>query len=420
MYSSRNIIKSFNEISYHDFEKRYLNKIKEEIFCVDKDYILAVDEEEYKNYLTDKYTLEPINIFKETESFSEPNKKKETVGDPYYQGHTNEREVYEFTIKYSYTGSEILFEVQSNPWTMRSHEIYLNKSENIVSFDFNLYKQDAEEFQRTKEDCFTSAFANVKNINKNVLSINTQIKALISREFDQRKSSFINENNFFKAIKADINPKTKSIFTAPTIKKKQIPKPVKNNTNDWSSEPIMSMEMYLDVLKVIYEAGKSMEKKTALFKDKNEEGLRDQFLFILETRYEGITATGETFNKKGKTDILLKYAIDNSNLFVGECKFWHGASEFHAAINQLFDRYLTWRDSKAAILLFVKNKDFTKTISVVKTEIEKHPYYKNAKGSRGESSLSFIFGLPHDKDKDVYLEIILFDYYEEKTTPNIL
>ena len=34
------------------------------------------------------------------------------------------------------------------------------------------------------------------------------------------------------------------------------------------------------------------------------------------------------FNKKGKTDILLKYE-DGTNLFVGECKWWKGVGEFH-------------------------------------------------------------------------------------------
>lgn len=414
MYWSRNKIRSFSQISYYDFEKEFLNKIKEDINNTDKDYILEVDEEEYKKYLIDKYTLEPLVIYKESESFDTPVKRKETIEDKYFRSHTYEVVAYVFTIKYIFSGSPVLFKVQSNPWIMKSYEIDVNESTNEVSFDFVIYKQDAEEFNKTKEDCFNSAFTNIKNINENIKSINNQISPLITSIFNSRKNSFINENNFFKAIKANINPDTRSIFSAPTIKKKQIPKPVESNSKEWSSEPVMSMEMYLDVIKVIYEAGRGMERKPSLVKNKDEEELRDQFLFLLETRYEGISVTGETFNKKGKTDILLKYAKDNSNLFVGECKFWHGTSEFHAAINQLFDRYLTWRDSKAALLLFVRNKEFTKTISVIKSETIKHPYYKESKGNRGETSLSYVFRLPNDKEKDVYLEIIVFDFYEGK------
>jgi hypothetical protein len=168
--------------------------------------------------------------------------------------------------------------------------------------------------------------------------------------------------------------------------------------------------MYKDILKVVYDAGKSMEKKPALYIDKDEEGLRDQFLFILETRYEGITATGETFNKNGKTDIILKYSADNTNLFVGECKFWKGSSEFHQAINQLFDRYLTWRDSKVALMFFVQNKDFTKVLETVKEEAKKHSYFKQVLNFNGESTFSYVYRLPNDEDKDVFLEIILFHF----------
>lgn len=111
----------------------------------------------------------------------------------------------------------------------------------------------------------------------------------------------------------------------------------------------MANKMYDDVLTIIYQVGKSWEKKPSVYQGKDEESLRDLLLTFLETRYEGTTATGETFNKNGKTDILLKY-VDGTNLFIGECKFWHGASEFSKAINQLFDRYLTWRDSKVALI----------------------------------------------------------------------
>jgi len=153
-----------------------------------------------------------------------------------------------------------------------------------------------------------------------------------------------------------------------------------------------------------------MEKKPALYIGKDEEGLRDQFLFVLETRYVGITASGETFNRSGKTDILLKYAQDGSNLFVGECKLWHGIKEFHEAINQLFDRYLTWRDSKVALIFFVKNNDFTKVLECVKEQIVTHPYYIRNNGFKGESSFSYLFRLAQDPDKKVFVEIMLFHY----------
>lgn len=235
---------------------------------------------------------------------------------------------------------------------MASYDIDVNSRYQVVSFNFKLYRQDAEEFKRTKNECYKNAFANIVNINKNIEDFNRNLKNAINNAFQREKEKYINENDFFAAINVKVNPDTKSVFTSPAITKKIIPQPTVPKGKEFSSEPMMSTEMYNDVLRVIYDSAKNMEKKPALYMGKDEEGLRGQFLFVLETRYEGATATGETFNRSGKTDIMLKYAKDASNLFVAECKFWHGAAEFLAVISQLFDRYLTWRDSKLALLMF--------------------------------------------------------------------
>lgn len=97
-------------------------------------------------------------------------------------------------------------------------------------------------------------------------------------------------------------------------------------------------------------------------------------------------------------------------MFIGEYKFWHGASEFSKAINQLFDRYLTWRDSKVALIFFVSNNDFTNVIRIARVEIAKHSYFLSECGERGESSFSYIFHLPNDIGRKVYVEVILLHF----------
>ncbi len=87
------------------------------------------------------------------------------------------------------------------------------------------------------------------------------------------------------------------------------------------------------------------------------------------------TATSETFNKIGKADILIQ---DNEgiNIFIAECKIWHGGQELLNAINQLLERYVTWRDEKTALIIFNKdNKDFSKLLMTAKKTIKKHPNF---------------------------------------------
>lgn len=409
-YGNGKSVKAFFEVDSFDFPRQLLEKVKNEIKSKSKEYILGVDEEDFKNYLVDKYTVEPLIIDFSSEHIGEPRISKEWVESWHSRGGKYQTDAYTFTISYPFTGSSAMFKVRPNPFSMTSAELYVNDSSRTVSFSITIYDQNAEEFNRAKNDYHRRAFANYGKVNQVAEGWNSSLKGTVSALFSSQKDKYQKENNFFAAINVKVNKDTTSVFTAPTITKKIIPQPTVSKTKEFSSEPMMSREMYDDILKVIYDSGKNMEKKPALYKGKDEEGLRDQFLFVLETRYDGTTATGETFNRGGKTDIILKYAKDGSNLFVAECKFWHGSSEFLKAISQLFDRYLTWRDSKAALLMFVTNNDFTNVLRTVKEDIKTHQYFTKEVGNRGESSFSYIFHLPQDNNKVVFFEVQLFHY----------
>lgn len=408
MYSNKTI-HSFNEIPYFSFKDQVKSLVKKEINEKSKDYILNVDEIEYIEYLKDNFALQPLNILNDTEIVEQPKIVKDIINNPRFRTGL-EVQSYEFTAKYHFEGSAILFRVQPNPWTMTDHEVTIDEHNNTVSFKFKLSDKNAEKYNREKNSAYEAAFANIKNINKNVDEINSEIASEINCHFYRRKEELKKENDFFAAINIKVNEETKSVFTVPPIKKRTVPQPQISSKKEFTSEPTISQDMYDDILKVINDLGKGMERKPSLYQNKDEEQLRDYFVMFLETRYDATTATGETFNRGGKTDIILKYAKDGSNLFVAECKFWHGSSEFLKAISQLFDRYLTWRDSKTALILFVTNKDFTNILDTIRSDIKKHPYYVRDNGKQGETSFSYIFHLQQDKNKEVFFEVIVFHF----------
>jgi len=400
-------MRSFSEISSFDFPKLHYQKIQDEINSNSKDYILKVDEEEFVKYLVNKYSLEPLNIIHESESVSEPKKSKVKRQNMWREEYLADS--FTFTVSYQFTGSPEIFKIRSSNWVMTSNEIFVNSSNSTVSFQFTIYAQDVEEFNKAKSEGYSSAFTNLTNANNDVQQVINGFEGTVRAMFQRTKDSFSKENAFYTAVNIKTNPKTASVFSAPTIKKKDVFQPKVSEKKEFAAEPTMSQSMYEEILRAVYDCGKNMEKKPSLYIGKDEEGLRDQFVFVLETKYEGTTATGETFNRNGKTDIILKFAKDGSNLFVAECKLWHGPSEMLKAIDQLLS-YLTWRDSKVALMLFVHNQNFTSVLDTIKADITKHAQYKKSVGNRGESSFSFIFGLPQDTNKDVQLEIMAFHY----------
>jgi len=396
-YGTGSNIRSFSVIHSLTYFPQLSDKIRNEIEDKGKEYVLSVDEEEFKKYLIDKYSIEPLHIDFENEQINKPTITKESV-QPYYSRGGQTADVYCFIISYPFTGSSIVFSIKPSTFVLISEEININEQTKLVSFSFKLFNQDPNQFQIEKNRKWRDAFAN------------NRLGGIVDTHLRSIKTKFERENNFFAAINVKVNKDTSSVFAVPAVKKKSIPQPTVAKNKEFSSEPMLAKTVYDEILQVIYDSGKNMEKKPALYQGKDENGLRDQFLFVLETRYEGTTATGETFNRGGKTDIILKYAKDGSNLFVAECKFWKGESEFLKAISQLFDGYLTWRDSKAALIMFVTNKEFTNVLQKITTEIKNHPYYIRENGKNGESTFSYIFRLPQDENKSVFFEVMAFHY----------
>ena len=88
--------------------------------------------------------------------------------------------------------------------------------------------------------------------------------------------------------------------------------------------------------------------------------------------FEG-DAVGEAFRGNGKTDISI--AQDDRAAFVGECKLWSGPAGLTTALDQLMG-YLTWRDSKASLILFnSKNRNFSKILESLPDTMRNHPLF---------------------------------------------
>src|SRR6266498_4143023 len=100
---------------------------------------------------------------------------------------------------------------------------------------------------------------------------------------------------------------------------------------------------------------RQMEQSPGTYAQMGEEDRRQTLVATLNTHYAG-RAAAEALNVAGKTDILIRH--DGRNLFICECKFWEGPAGFTETIDQLF-RYTGWRDTKLAIVMFVREKGLT-------------------------------------------------------------
>jgi hypothetical protein len=147
-----------------------------------------------------------------------------------------------------------------------------------------------------------------------------------------------------------------------------------------------------------------MERSPRTFAKLKEEEIRDHFLLQLNGHYEG-SANGETFNAEGKTDILVRDG--NRNVFIAECKIWSGSKKFIEAIDQLLG-YLTWRDTKSAIIIFSRNRNFTAVIEEIKDSVERHVHKKRGPVDEAQSRFRYIFGNPNDHNREIIVTVMAF------------
>lgn len=157
-----------------------------------------------------------------------------------------------------------------------------------------------------------------------------------------------------------------------------------------------------------------MEKTPYSYQSFGEEDFRNLFLPHLNSISSSTVTTGETFNNNGKTDILIQNT-DGENLFIAECKLWKGEAQLKEAINQLLERYVTWRDNKLAIIIFNKDmKDFSGLITKSHSALKSHSKFKRTDLKGDDTNQSFIFEHPQDANKEVKISLLLFNFY----TPN--
>jgi hypothetical protein len=171
------------------------------------------------------------------------------------------------------------------------------------------------------------------------------------------------------------------------------------------SQPELAEEQYQHILSVISSLSLVIECNPASFATLDEGSIRDHILLVLNAHYEG-AATGETFNRSGKTDILIR--VDGRNIFIAECKFWSGPSKFKAAIDQLLS-YLTWRDCKCALVVFYRGTRPSVVADRMNEAMSHHPECHKVASLDSDGTGRYIFAKQSDPGRDIIVTTLLFN-----------
>lgn len=178
----------------------------------------------------------------------------------------------------------------------------------------------------------------------------------------------------------------------------------------------LSMPDYEEIINHIYRYGVQMTLSSSVYNSLDEESIRQTIVNALNTTYKGLGATGEMFNKEGRADIGIK-SSDGKNLFVAECKIIHSKYDsIKKGINQLFERYISSMDDKAALLYFNKQFDPSEAKDAVEEVVDEFLNNKKLKISKiplevqdYEYTLRYNFEHPEDRNKVIKLTVMVIN-----------
>jgi hypothetical protein len=282
------------------------------------------------------------------------------------------------------------------------------KGDSIV-VEFIDFSNNSEEMQNNYKNEVNGVHSNYNNLKNDITSFNNALQSKIHSAFCQRKQTLLRKNNLLASIGVPLRKKESVASTfsipKPVLREKIIVKPVVYD-KDFKPEPTLDNENYRKILKIINDIGKNFERMPSVYINKKEEDLRDHILMTLDPNFEYGTASGETFNKTGKTDIQLRY--DSSVVFIAECKFWSGTKNYLTTIDQLLG-YLTWRDNKASVIIFVKQKDFTSILIKIETETIKHSNFLSFVGKSDENWFNYRFHINGDRNREIQLAVQVYN-----------
>lgn len=375
-----------------------------------EDYILNVGETQYADFLISEYILDFPIIEKENAYVDSYDTEIQGSQFPAYFSIYDKNKYYKKDVIVYYipfTGNINLLKFQPSAYnTAIGYELRTeNQNIKIEIINFN---NDTEEIKNIYNKTIRRIFACYENLKSEVEDFNSNLESFIKSTLNNRKQKILTKKDFISSLGVPIKEKTETPKTfsvpKPNLREKISVKP-KVLKKGYSPEPTMDNDSYQKILKLVNDIGKNFERLPSLYADKKEEDLRDHILMTLDPNFEYGSASGETFNKSGKTDIQLRY--DSSVVFISECKFWAGEKKFLDTIDQLLG-YLTWRDSKTSIVLFVRTKEIVPIIEKVNSSLKQHSNFIRELEKSDENWFNSIFSLPVDTNKEIRLALQLF------------
>ncbi len=345
----------------YDFLWANAQKAVQYVDLVPEGQFVNSSSEELVEHVFSRYEIYPIELSEDQKVLDQEDVQVDVSGDPnrFFREHRGPFYVRgtRVTVTIPFSGDPELWKCQPNSYNLAPPRAVIrlpltNKDVGYLDISYEYPMDSIGDGTRIRQEIdhtLQNIMWYLQQSRGEVSGHNDSLKSQIRQAIDNRRSRLSKQAEIAKTLNIPLRQKSGAPdATQLTIKKRiVVALPTRPNV---PAEPEIGDLHYETILRVIRHEGRTFETTPATYAIHDEEGLRDIILAHLNGHFEG-DAVGEVFRRSGKTDIRIE--DKNRAAFVAECKVWRGAQELTQAIDQLLS-YLTWRDCKAAIIIFNK------------------------------------------------------------------
>ncbi len=383
-------------------------KMCEAIDAIDANRLLNTSVEDLCDYFEQEYRIN-VPVLKENAITVDQTEAKIDVSHDPFRFVPSGQKIYvagtNVTYFVPFDGDASLFKLHASTFTFNPPRAEIGNGELRIRFTFEASSSDRlkSQFEKTLGEIKTNLDCMRKDVENHNRSIRSKAKARI----ESRRQKLLNDQGLAASLGFPLRRRddVQKTYVAPVERRKpklQMPSP---GVQPFVPEPALDMQEYENILSILSNMVSVMERSPAAFKEMKEEDIRQHFLVQLNGQYEG-QATGETFNFEGKTDILLR--VQGRNIFIAECKFWHGPKEVTETIDQLLG-YTSWRDTKTAILIFNRTKNLSQVLAQIPDLVKSHTNFKRQLPYPSETGYRFVLHHRDDKNREIILTVLVFE-----------
>lgn len=380
-------------------------QVQQALLDYNPDQLLLASEADVSDYLVGLGTIQEVVLHRDEAYQLEPKEiLKQSRND--WDRRVRDVRVTRYTVVLPFSGDPELFRLQASTFTMappyadiQGREIHLywdtDYGQGTAAVIKSHFDGEVQRIERTLE------FSNNDTAQHNK-ALTNEVPGMVAA----RRAKHLGD----KQLQADLGFPLKTrrdaaAYAVPLARKQVTPaRPPQQRGKAFAPEPTLGEAEYEEALQVLLNSRNALERSPSTAAKLNEEEIRDLLLINLNARFEG-RAAGEVFNGAGKTDILIREG--DRNVFIGECKIWGGPKKFTDAINQLLS-YTTWRDTKAALLVFVKSGDVTAITAKAITALSEHPNFKRNGANSTEDRHDVVLHATSDASREIRVALMLF------------